>query len=598
MQTITVQLEAVFRKAISKAFGVQADPLIAQAVNEKFGDYQSNAAMGLAKQLATKTGQKTNPRSVAEKITENLELGDIASEISIAGPGFINVRLSGDWLRKQLASIGGDPRLGIETTANPRQVVVDYSGPNVAKEMHVGHIRSTLIGDALARTIEFQGNPVIRQNHLGDWGTQFGMLIAYLDSPDRKTPVDYEVHIYDTLGVNKSENTGTSPQTQVHISDLEEFYRAAKVEFDKVPPFADRAREIVVALQAGDADIVAKWNMIVEASRQHFQPLYLRMGINLSRADERGESFYNPFLAEVVNELKQNRVAVESQGAVVVWVEGFESPLIIQKSGGGFGYPTTDLAAIRFRVQQLGARRIIYVTDARQIQHFKQVFFTARKANWVKDVDLEHVTFGSILGEDGTPFKTRTGGTVKLKDLLDEAHQRAFTLVTEKNPELPESQRQDIARAVGIGGIKYFDLARDRTGDYVFSWEKMLAMDGNTAPYLQYAYARIRSIFRKAGLPRGNHEQIQLQTSHELTLAKHILRLGEVIEVVGRELKPHHLCNYLYELATNFSGFYENCPVLQSPEPTRSSRLGLCEVTARTMAVGLDLLGIEHPEQM
>jgi arginyl-tRNA synthetase len=572
MQTITVQLEAAFRKAILKAFGVEADPLIAQAVNEKFGDYQSNAAMGLAKELATKTGQKTNPRSVAEKIKQNLELADISSEISIAGPGFINVRLSGDWLRKQLASIGGDPRLGIETTANPRQVVVDYSGPNVAKEMHVGHIRSTLIGDALARAIEFQGHQIIRQNHLGDWGTQFGMLLA---------------HLKEAAGTGEAE-----------IADLEEFYRNSKKRFDEDPAFADQARQTVVRLQGGSADELTLWNRIVEATRQHFQPLYQRMGIKLTRSDERGESFYNPFLAEVVNELKQNRVAVESQGAVVVWVEGFESPLIIQKSGGGFGYATTDLAAIRFRVRELGARRIIYVTDARQIQHFKQVFFTARKANWVKDVDLEHVTFGSILGEDGTPFKTRTGGTVKLKDLLDEAHQRAFALVTEKNPELPESQRQDIARAVGIGGIKYFDLARDRTGDYVFSWERMLAMDGNTAPYLQYAYARIRSIFRKAGLPRGDHEQIQVQTLHELTLAKHILRLGEVIEVVGRELKPHHLCNYLYELATKFSGFYENCPVLQSQEPTRSSRLGLCEVTARTMAMGLQLLGIEHPEQM
>jgi arginyl-tRNA synthetase len=572
MQTITVQLEAAFRKAISKAFGVEADPLIAQAVNEKFGDYQSNAAMGLAKELATKTGQKTNPRAVAEQIKQQLELGEIASEISIAGPGFINVRLSGDWLRKQLASIGGDPRLGIEPTANPHQVVVDYSGPNVAKEMHVGHIRSTLIGDALARTIEFQGNPVVRQNHLGDWGTQFGMLLA---------------HLKQAAGTGEAE-----------IADLEEFYRNAKKRFDEDPAFADQARQTVVRLQGGSADELTLWNRIVEASRQHFQPLYQRMGIKLTRSDERGESFYNPFLAEVVHELKQTGVAVESQGAVVVWAEGFESPLIVQKSDGGFGYATTDLAAIRYRVGVLGAKRIIYVTDARQMQHFKQVFWTVRKAGWAKDVQLEHVTFGSILGEDGTPFKTRTGGTVKLKDLLDEAYAQALDLVKKKNPELPESQWQDIARAVGIGGIKYFDLARDRTGDYVFSWEKMLAMDGNTAPYLQYAYARIRSIFRKAGQPRGDHEQIQVQTLHELTLAKHILRLGEVIEVVGRELKPHHLCNYLYELATKFSGFYENCPVLQSQEPTRSSRLGLCEVTACTMAVGLDVLGIEHPEQM
>ncbi len=572
MLTITAQLDAAFRKAIQTAFGFDADPLIAQAVNEKFGDYQANAAMGLAKELATKTGQKSNPRAVADQIKANLQLGDIASQVTIAGPGFINVTLSQDWLAKQLAAIGNQPRLGIDPVAKPLNVVVDYSGPNVAKEMHVGHIRSTLIGDALARTIEFQGHHVIRQNHLGDWGTQFGMLLAHL-----------------------KQAAGTA---EAQIADLEEFYRNAKKRFDDDPAFADEARQTVVRLQAGSPPELALWNRIVDASRQHFQPLYERMGIHLTRDDERGESFYNPFLTHVVDELKQKGVAVDSQGAVVVWVDGFESPLIIQKSGGGFGYATTDLAAIRYRVQQLRANRIIYVTDARQMQHFKQVFFAARKANWFNDLQLEHVTFGSILGDDGTPFKTRTGGTVKLKDLLDEAQQRAYTLVTQKNPELPEAQRLNVARAVGIGAIKYFDLARDRTGDYVFSWEKMLAMDGNTAPYLQYAYARIRSIFRKADLPGGNPALIQVQTLHELALAKHILRLAEIIEVVARELKPHHLCNYLYELATKFSGFYENCPVLTSPEPLRSSRLGLCEVTARTMALGLELLGIEHPEQM
>lgn len=572
MQSITAQLESAFRQAISAAFGVEADPLITQAVNDKFGDYQSNVAMGLAKELAGKTGQKGNPHAVAEQIKGKLDLSGMASEVWIAGPGFINVRLSAGFLGRQLREIYNDERLGIEKTGRPVRTVIDYSGPNVAKEMHVGHIRSTLIGDALARMIEFQGNQVVRQNHVGDWGTQFGMLLAYLRE--------------SSLG------------TDSHIGDLEEFYRSAKKRFDEDAAFADEARQRVVRLQAGSPQELALWSRIVEESRRHFLPLYERMGIKLTRDDERGESFYNAFLADVVGDLRKQGVAEESQGAVVVWAGGFESPLIIQKTGGGFGYGTTDLAAIRFRVRELGARRIVYVTDARQIQHFRQVFAAARKAGWAEGVELDHVTFGSIMGEDGTPFKTRTGGVVKLKDLLDEAEERAFALVTEKNPELGEGQRREIARAVGIGGIKYYDLARDRTGDYGFSWEKMLAMDGNTAPYLQYAYARIRSIFRKAGTEASEEADIELGSPHELGLAKHILQLGQVIEVVGRELKPHHLCTYLYDLATKFSGFYENCPVLQSQEPTRSSRLGLCEVTARTMAVGLDLLGIEHPEQM
>ena len=519
-----------------------------------------------------KTGQKGNPHAVAEQIKGKLDLSGMASEVWIAGPGFINVRLSAGFLGRQLREIYNDERLGIEKTGRPVRTVIDYSGPNVAKEMHVGHIRSTLIGDALARMIEFQGNQVVRQNHVGDWGTQFGMLLAYLRE--------------SSLG------------TDSHIGDLEEFYRSANKRFDEDAAFADEARQRVVRLQAGSPQELALWSRIVEESRRHFLPLYERMGIKLTRDDERGESFYNAFLADVVGDLRKQGVAEESQGAVVVWAGGFESPLIIQKTGGGFGYGTTDLAAIRFRVRELGARRIVYVTDARQIQHFRQVFAAARKAGWAEGVELDHVTFGSIMGEDGTPFKTRTGGVVKLKDLLDEAEERAFALVTEKNPELGEGQRREIARAVGIGGIKYYDLARDRTGDYGFSWEKMLAMDGNTAPYLQYAYARIRSIFRKAGTEASEEADIELGSPHELGLAKHILQLGQVIEVVGRELKPHHLCTYLYDLATKFSGFYENCPVLQGQEPTRSSRLGLCEVTARTMAVGLDLLGIEHPEQM
>lgn len=570
MQTITAQLDSAFRQAINSAFGLEVPALIAPSANEQFGDYQSNAAMGLAKELG-KLGQKTNPRAVAEKIRAALNLGNLASDVSIAGPGFINVRLSPQWMAEQLAQISTDPRLGIDPTASPQTVVVDYSGPNIAKELHVGHLRSTIIGDAAARILQFEGHKVIRQNHLGDWGTQFGMLIA---------------HLNDQQG-----------QSSSHIRDLEEFYRQAKKRFDEDPSFQDRARRTVVALQSGDPEIRKVWTRIVDETRLHYQPIYQRLGVLLNQADERGESFYNSMLPAVVADLKAAGIAVESEGAIVVPVEGYESPLIIEKTGGGYLYGTTDLAAIRFRVQTLHADRIIYFTDARQSQHFAQVFAVARNAGWAGTTSLEHAPFGTMLGEDGKPFKTRTGGVVKLEELLDEAEERAFKLVTEKNPDLPEEHRKVIAHGVGIGAVKYADLSKDRTSDYVFSFDKMLSLDGNTAPYLQYAYARIRSIFRKASTDR-ELTAINLGTPFELGLARHILRLGEVLESVARELRPHILCNYLYDLAIRFSGFYENCPVIQSQEPLRSSRLALCELTARTMALGLDLLGIEHPEQM
>jgi arginyl-tRNA synthetase len=454
-------------------------------------------------------------------------------------------------------------------------VLVDYSGPNVAKEMHIGHLRSTNIGDALARVLSFEGNDVIRQNHIGDWGTQFGMLLAYLKK-------------------SQSEHSA-------HIEDLDAFYKQARKKFDEDPAFADQARATVVRLQSGEPEEKALWDRLAAESRAHFQPLYDQLNISLTAEHERGESFYNPFLADVVKELRDKGVAVESEGAIVVWVEGFEAPLIIQKSGGGFGYGTTDLAALRYRIRELGAKRLVYVTDSRQIQHFKQVFAAAAKAGWTPDVQLEHVTFGTILGEDGKPFAARKGESVRMRDVVKEARDRALAIVTEKNPDLPDDQRRAIAHAVGIGAIKYYDLARDRTNDYVFSWEKMLALDGNTAPYLQYAYARIRSIFRKAKereIVIDPEVKIALESPHELALAKHILRLEEIVAIVDRELKPHHLCTYLYDLAVKFSGFFENCPVLQSEDPVRSSRLQICDVTARTLSLGLDLLGIEHPEQM
>jgi arginyl-tRNA synthetase len=563
MQTILAQLDQRFRSALTSAFGREADPLLTPSQNEKFGDYQSNAAMGLAKQL----GQK--PRDVAQKIVEKLDLGEMAAEVSIAGPGFINVRLSPAWVGKMLS---GEADL-LPKAARPQTVVVDYSGPNIAKELHVGHLRSTIIGDACSRVIELLGHKVIRQNHIGDWGTQFGMLIANLQ---------------DKIG-----DAGDAK-----LADLEAFYVEAKKRFDADPDFQARARQNVVKLQGGDPATRRLWELLVAKTREHYLPIYRRLGVLLTPEHERGESFYNDRLAGVVEELKAKGIAVESDGATVVFVEGYENPLIIEKTGGGYLYGTTDLAAIKFRVEELKADRVIYFVDARQSQHFAQVFATARKAGWIDGRSLEHAAFGTMLGPDGKPFKTKTGGTVKLKDLLDEGEQRAYALVSEKNPALPEEQRRSIAAKVGIGAIKYADLAKDRTSDYVFSFDAMLSLDGNTAPYLQYAYARIQSIFRKAGLAPEVRGAIRLESPFEIALAKHILRLGETIEIVARDLKPHLLCTYLYDLATKFSGFYENCPVMQSEEPTRTSRLALCALTARTLATGLDLLGIEHPEQM
>src|SRR5688500_5696221 len=465
MPTILAQLDSIFRQAIADAFGIEADPLLSVAQNEKFGDYQSNAAMGLAKQVAEKTGEKTNPRQVAERIKEKLRLGEIASEVTIAGPGFLNVRLAPAWLAAPLQRIAGDARLGIEPTTNPLTSVVDYSGPNVAKQMHVGHLRSTIIGDAISRVIEFQGHEVIRQNHIGDWGTQFGMLIAYLRS-----------------GLGQDEDR--------HIADLENFYRDAKKRFDDDPGFADEARKTVVRLQAGESTEKANWQTIVDETRRHYLPIYERLSVKLRVEHERGESFYNPSLPDVVRALKEKRLAIESQGATAVFTDGPDKPpVIVEKTGGGFLYATTDLAALRYRAQELHADRIIYTHDSRQAQHFDQVFRIARAAGFVPpDVQLDYAPFGTMLGEDGKPFKTRSGDTVKLKDLLDEAEERALKLVTENNPELPEEQRKSVARAVGIGAVKYSDLAKDRTSDYVFSWDRALAMDGNTAPYLQYAY--------------------------------------------------------------------------------------------------------------
>ncbi|AXA35634.1 MAG: arginine--tRNA ligase [Candidatus Hydrogenedentota bacterium] len=571
-QTIAQILEERFKDAIRHALGIEADPQITPATNERFGDYQANVAMGLARTLASQGKGKANPREVAQTIVNRLELDDLAEKVEIAGPGFINVTLANEWVAQRLAQVYQDPFSGVVRAEQPETVVVDYSGPNIAKQMHVGHLRSTIIGDAISRLLELLGHHVIRQNHVGDWGTQFGMLIAYL----------------------KESNL----PAEAHIEDLEEFYRAAKRRFDEDPQFQEQARLTVVRLQQGAPEERQLWARIVEETRRHYLPIYERLGVKLTVADERGESFYNDMLPDVVNELREKGLAVLSEGATVVFTEGHETPLIIQKSDGGYLYATTDLAAIRYRVQTLRASRIIYTHDSRQSQHFDQVFQVARKAGWAEGVKLEFAPFGTMLGEDGKPFKTRSGDTIKLKDLLDEAEERAYRLVTEKSPHLEESHRRSIARAVGIGGVKYSDLSKDRLSDYVFSWDKMLALDGNTAPYMQYAYARIRSIFRRGNVAAPPQAMFTLVTAEEIKLAKQLLRFPEAVESVNRELKPHLLCSYLFDTANRFTAFYEKCPVLNSDTAIRESRLALCELTARVIATGLDVLGIEHPDQM
>ena len=694
MPTIAAQLDRAFRDAITAAFGFETDPLLGVAQNEKFGDYQSNAAMGLAKTLAERTGQKANPRAIAEQIKGKLSLGGIADEISIAGPGFINVRLSPAWLAQQLAAAGADPagRLAIAQTATPQRVVVDYSGPNIAKQMHVGHLRSTIIGDAIARTLDFWGDSVIRQNHLGDWGTQFGRVVlamwyeAVFSRTDQHatldTMIDRQVAASRQLAETKDKPAfeaaigavvaelaplhqrfiGEDPDGTRHFLpylrenslDLEELERAY-VFVSAVTDVPAAARALIIHPTHGPRSLAElprltttfiqnpdlpdneqeklAWQKARTVTLDACSEIYRRLNVQLADPSiqpqplERGESFYNPFLPDVVRALKEKNLAVESEGATVVEVPGFESPLIIQKADGSYLYGTTDLAAVRFRIEQLTASRIVYFVDARQSQHFQQVFWTAREAGWTsgglacgagvppassakeqarglhhKEVTLEHAGFGTMLGPDGKPFKTRSGETPKLKDLLDEAEERAAAVIAEKNPELPPELRTTIAHAVGVGAVKYADLSKDRTSDYVFAWDRMLSFDGNTAPYLQNAHVRVHGIFRKAkatGVATTvDYTKIRLDTPHELSLARHMLRLGEVIEVVVRELKPHHLCNYLYDLANRFHAFFEHCPVLQSEEPVRSSRLALVDLTGKTLALGLDLLGIEHPEQM
>ncbi|MYM65116.1 arginine--tRNA ligase [Pseudomaricurvus sp. HS19] len=563
------------------AAGVPAEygPAVAPAKKAGFGDYQANGAMAAAKAV------KSNPRELAQKILDNLDLSGIADKVEIAGPGFINIHLSQAWLSEQANNILQDERLGITAEAAPQTVVVDYSSPNLAKEMHVGHLRSTIIGDALVRTLEFQGHKVVRQNHVGDWGTQFGMLIAELE-----------------------EQMDDGDEAEFALKDLEVFYQQAKRHFDHDEAFANRARDYVVKLQSGDERVLALWEQFKKVSLHHSEEIYEQLNVTLTTADVRGESAYNDDLAKVVAELQEQGLAVEDQGAQVVFLEeladkeGNPSPVIVQKQGGGFLYATSDLAALRYRANVLQADRIMYFIDARQSLHMNQVFTLARKAGFVPaQISLEHHPFGTMMGADGKPFKTRSGGTVKLAELLDEAVDRAAALIAEKEPELTEEEKVEVAQKVGIGAVKYADLSKTRTNDYVFSWASMLSFEGNTAPYLQYAYTRIQSIFRRAQIePAQLPAAITATTPEETALILKQLQFSEVLQQVSREALPHVLCTYLYDLAALFMRFYEACPILKDDvdADTRQSRMGIARITAQTMKTGLGLLGIETMEKM
>jgi len=566
-------LQPLFREAIRLALGEQlaeTDPMLRPS---KHADFQANLALSLAKQL------KRPPRDVALLLIEHLPKSDLIERTEVSGPGFINVWLSKGYLSRALRESFVD--LGLTPTVKPETVVIDFSSPNVAKEMHVGHLRSTILGDALSRVFEAAGHRVIRQNHLGDWGTPFGMLIEHL--------LEVQVEAGETS-----------------IKDLSAFYQEARKKFDSDAGFAERARFRVVALQAGDVETLRLWKQLVSASMQYFNAIYRMLGVTLTDEHIAGESLYNPWLPEVVEELRKRGFAVESDGAICVFLAGFEGrdekplPLIIRKQDGGYGYATTDMAAVRYRTQKLGATRILYVVGAPQSQHLSMIFAATKLVGWLMPpARAEHVAFGAVLGADKKMFRTRAGETIRLVDLLNEAVSRAQAVVVEKNPELPPEVQDSIARAVGIGAVKYADLSNDRNKDYVFDWDRMLAFDGNTAPYLQYAHARIRSIFRKGNRELPNLEALEVCAPEEKALALTLLKFPAIVNDVVNTLEPHLICSYLYEVAATFSAFYESCPVLKAgSEKERDSRLLLCELTARVLAKNLQLLGIEAPDRM
>ncbi|MBG31705.1 arginine--tRNA ligase [Alcanivorax jadensis] len=548
--------------------------------DKSHGDFATNIALMLAKLAGMK------PRDLAEKLIAALPADNAVAKVEIAGPGFINFFQADDWLTGLLDQALADPYLAVPRPEQAQTVVVDYSSPNLAKEMHVGHLRSSIIGDAVVRTLEFLGHAVVRQNHVGDWGTQFGMLLAYLEE-------------------QKSEESDTELSRE--LGDLEGFYRAAKQRFDESDAFATRARSLVVKLQAGDEDCLALWREFNSVSLSHCQAVYDRLGVSLTPADVRGESAYNDDLAQVVSDLDARGLLSEDQGAQCVFMDEFKNkegaplPVIVQKADGGYLYATTDLAALRYRAGTLHADRMLYFVDQRQALHFQQMFSLAKRAGFVPEpTELEHMGFGTMNGPDGRPFKTRDGGTVKLIDLLDEAEERAYTLVKDKNPQLDDQDLRTIAHSVGIGAVKYADLSKNRSSDYIFNFEQMLSFEGNTAPYLLYAYTRVASVFRKAGLEMAQVSgDFQLQEDAEQALAARLVQFGEVLESVAEKGLPHLLCTYLYDVAGLFSTFYEHCPILSGDNETlKQSRLKLAALTARTLKQGMELLGLSPLERM
>ena len=572
LDLLAARLQAAFDSVAGRS-GV--DPVIRPSDR---ADAQANGALGLAKELGR------NPRDVAQAVLEACgDLSDICSSVEVAGPGFLNLVLANGFLADELSKVAADPRLGVRSVPS-RTVIVDYSAPNVAKEMHVGHLRSTVIGDALVRLLEHVGHRVIRENHIGDWGTPFGMLIEHL--------VD--------LGEDEAAE-------HLSLGDLDGFYKEARAKFDASEDFKERARARVVALQGGDGETRRLWKLLVRLSTEYFNLVYSLLDVRLTDDDIMGESAYNDGLSEVLTRLSALGLLTESDGAEVVFPPGYTNrdgdplPLIVQKGAGGFNYATSDLACVIDRVERLGADLLLYVVGAPQAQHLSMVFDVARMAGWlVAPADAVHVAFGSVLGSDRKMLKSRSGDTPKLVELLQEAIQRAGVAVAEKNPDLPEPDRIAVARLLGIGAVKYADLSTDRVRDYVFDWDRMLSFDGNTAPYLQYAHARICSIFRRAGVERASTSsaRVVLSEPQERELALRLLGFdAAVVDTIDR-YSPHRLCTYLYELATTFTAFYEHCPVLKADDAVRASRLALCDLTARVMERGLDLLGIGAPEQM
>ncbi|MBD1559093.1 arginine--tRNA ligase [Vibrio sp. S9_S30] len=577
-----MNIQALINDKVSQALEAAGAPAgspaaVRQSAKAQFGDYQANGVMGVAKKLGT------NPREFAQKVLDVLDLDGIASKTEIAGPGFINIFLSEEFLAKQADAALADDRLGVAKD-EPKTIVTDYSAPNVAKEMAVHHIRSTVIGDAVTRTLEFLGHKVIRANHIGDWGTQFGMLIANLERVQKE-----------------------SGEVSMELSDLEAFYRESKKLYDEDETFAEKARNYVVKLQSGDEYCAEMWKKLVDITMVQNQRNYDRLNVSLTLNDVMGESMYNNMLPEIVADLKEKGLAQEDDGAQVVFLDEYKNKdgepmgVIVQKRDGGFLYTTTDIACAKYRYEKLGADRVLYFIDSRQHQHLMQAWTIVRKAGYLpEDVSLEHHAFGMMLGKDGRPFKTRAGGSVKLTDLLDEAEQRAEKLIESKNPGLDSEEKTKIANTVAMAAVKYADLSKHRTTDYVFDWDNMLAFEGNTAPYMQYAYTRVASVFAKAGVSMDSLQgEIKVTEEKEKALIAKLLQFEEAVQSVAREGQPHIMCSYLFELAGQFSSFYEACPILVADdEAVKQSRLKLAALTAKTIKQGLSLLGIETLERM